>query len=354
MTRLAPSSPASQLIERQFQAFLAGIIDVGEAQHVAGDFAGGVVAAVFARQIDAGNGQVAHLLAPRPAAVPRATYRNSRSQLLVTRWISSPRSSFSACARRGSCSGCRRQFLRIDPHRVDRRADRERLAVAIDDHAAMRRDGGDAREARIAFRGEEVVIDTAADRARLREQRPAPRRQQQAEAPATTRQRNEPARPVTCDPGASWRDDLDLLRRRGGSCAGVAGDVLDKGIGRPGALLELQLAPLGIELVRAVPTAAQLHEHLARAVLAPHRRRRPSPAPRTTAAAHSGQYTVVRDSFMTVSPRPAATRCARADCAASSAAVGRCLRPTRRSAAAPTAAAAAGARAPDRRSEWRA
>ena len=44
-----------------------------------------------------------------------------------------------------------RQFLRIDPHRIHRRADRERLAVAVGDIAAVRDDGGHAREARIAL-----------------------------------------------------------------------------------------------------------------------------------------------------------------------------------------------------------
>ena len=51
------------------------------------------------------------------------------------------------------------QLLRVDPHRIHRRADRQRLAVAIGDVAAMRDDRGDAREARIALLRQEAVID---------------------------------------------------------------------------------------------------------------------------------------------------------------------------------------------------
>ena len=38
----------------------------------------------------------------------------------------------------------RGQFLGIHPYRIDRRADRQRLAIAISNHAAVRRDGGHA------------------------------------------------------------------------------------------------------------------------------------------------------------------------------------------------------------------
>ena len=41
------------VIERELQAFLAGVVDVGEAEHVAGHLARRVVAAVLARGVDA-------------------------------------------------------------------------------------------------------------------------------------------------------------------------------------------------------------------------------------------------------------------------------------------------------------
>ncbi len=50
------------------------------------------------------------------------------------------------------------QILRISPDGIDRRAHRERLAVAIGDGAAMRADGGHARETRRAFTGQEAVL----------------------------------------------------------------------------------------------------------------------------------------------------------------------------------------------------
>src|SRR5690606_16532176 len=51
------------------------------------------------------------------------------------------------------------ELLRVRPDRVDRRAHRQRLAVAVEDRAAMSRDGRHPREARRALLREEGVID---------------------------------------------------------------------------------------------------------------------------------------------------------------------------------------------------
>ncbi len=91
-----------------------------------------------------------------------------------------------------------RQFLGIHPHRIDRRADRKRLAVAIRDHAAVRRDGGHAREALIAFRGVEIVL-IQLQVCRLREQAHAGRQQQAKYQPDPPAKRA--CRPVTWVPG---------------------------------------------------------------------------------------------------------------------------------------------------------
>ena len=50
-------------------------------------------------------------------------------------------------------------MCRVDPQRIDRRADRERLTGTIDDSAAMGDDGGDAHGALIALPHEEVPLD---------------------------------------------------------------------------------------------------------------------------------------------------------------------------------------------------
>ena len=63
ITRLAPSSPAEPVIEGQLRALLAVVVDVGEAEHVPGHFAGRIVAAVLARQVHAGDAPAARTLA---------------------------------------------------------------------------------------------------------------------------------------------------------------------------------------------------------------------------------------------------------------------------------------------------
>ena len=57
MTRREPGLPASCCVERQLDAFLAGILDAGEAETCGRHLAGRVVAAVFALLVDAGQVQ---------------------------------------------------------------------------------------------------------------------------------------------------------------------------------------------------------------------------------------------------------------------------------------------------------
>ena len=59
------------VIERELEAFLAFVVDAGEAEDVAGDFARRVVAAVFAHQVHAGDLQRADLLRVGRLHVPR-------------------------------------------------------------------------------------------------------------------------------------------------------------------------------------------------------------------------------------------------------------------------------------------
>ena len=64
------------------------------------------------------------------------------------------------------------QFLRVAPDRLHRRGHRQRLAVAVGDHAARGRDRDLAQEARIALALVEIVVDhLQVDRARQQRQR---------------------------------------------------------------------------------------------------------------------------------------------------------------------------------------
>ncbi len=58
-------------------------------------------------------------------------------------------------------------LLRVDPHAVDRRRDRQRLAVAVGDGTAVRHDLGHAHGPVVALFGEKAVIEQLQfDRAR--------------------------------------------------------------------------------------------------------------------------------------------------------------------------------------------
>src|SRR5579862_9319308 len=76
---------------------------------------------------------------------------------------------------------------------------------------------------------------------------------------------------MTCD--SSWGDDLDFLRRRHLHVELGGGDTLDKRLRGPGALLELQLAPLDFQVIPASVQLLELDEHLTCAVFAVNRTR---------------------------------------------------------------------------------
>ena len=204
------------VIKGQLQAFLAGVIDIGEAQHLAGHFTRWVVATIFAFEIDARNTKLAHRVGNRRRQLP------DQVQELAILIAGDALYEFLAvklqCLRQArNLIGGRRQFLGIHPHGVHRRADRKGLAIAIGDHAAMRSDGSNAREALVAFRGVEIVLIQLQMR-RLGEQ-PRSRRHQQAK-----HQPDPPAKraccPVTRIPGThgatiliSWAGGVAMCRR---------------------------------------------------------------------------------------------------------------------------------------------
>ncbi len=74
---LGPVLTAQPVIEGQFRAFLAGVVDVGESQQVPGHLPRGVITAVLPAQIHAADVQFPHLagiggLEPAPQVEERA------------------------------------------------------------------------------------------------------------------------------------------------------------------------------------------------------------------------------------------------------------------------------------------
>jgi hypothetical protein len=78
------------------------------------------------------------------------------------------------------------QLARIADDRVDRRADRERLAVAVGERAAVRRDLDRAQVAVVRLRGEELRVDElqVQDAALERDRAEREQREQHRTAPA--------------------------------------------------------------------------------------------------------------------------------------------------------------------------
>ncbi len=158
---------AEPAVVGELEPFLADVVVLlGEAEQVAGDFAGRIEALILAQQIDAGNLQLRDL---RGVARPHVTHQvnelavevagdDLRQPLLV------------AVERFGETRDLVRgahHLRRIGPHRVDRRARGERLAVAVVDAAANRGELRDAREASIALPLEESFVEQLqVDRAR--------------------------------------------------------------------------------------------------------------------------------------------------------------------------------------------
>src|SRR5262249_14673903 len=65
----------------------------------------------------------------------------------------------------------------------------------------------------------------------------------------------------------SWGDDLDLFGRRHCHVELCVRHAFDECVRGPGALLQLQLAPLDLEVVTARVQPFELDKHLARAML---------------------------------------------------------------------------------------
>ena len=165
---------------------------------------------------------------------------------------------------------------------------------------------------------------------RAHSQRRARSARQQRRAAAYARQRNDAGASLARGfVGSHGAIDLDLLRRRRRHVQLGAGDALDERVRRPGALLELQLAPLDFEVVALPVEPLELDEQLARAVLAVDRTGGRTQRREPTASAPGRHEQRLRTAdHRQLLARRAAARCARADCARSPPRSARSLRPT--------------------------
>ena len=214
------------VVEGEFGALLPGVVDVGEAEQVPGHFAGRVVAAVLAREVDAVDLERAHL-----ARIRRLQPARQVHELAILLGADAPdqivQVDVDGLRQARQLFGVGGELARVDPHRIDRRADRERLAVPIGDRAAMRDDRRHAREAGRALAGEEAMLDQL-QLHRAPDQRRADRQHhEQTPGPGACETKSaarfDPDAPeclCATSPGGSWRGNLDVAANWG--CASAA------------------------------------------------------------------------------------------------------------------------------------
>ena len=154
---LAARLAAELCLQRKLDAFLSVVIHIGEADEMRGDFAAGIVAAIFALQRNAGDSQLDHLgrLLRRQLALEIDEFARGIGELA----LHLGRAQSDDLRQIGNLRGGNFDIARTRPHRFHRRADCQRFAMAIRDHAAMRMDINDAAVTRIAFLLQEVVVD---------------------------------------------------------------------------------------------------------------------------------------------------------------------------------------------------
>src|SRR5205085_857538 len=150
--------PGEPVIESELEALLSGVVDVRESEQVPAHLARRVIAAILARGVHARDAEGLDALGFRGLAMAHEV-----EELAIEAAGDAAGELLGVELERGSKArdlvGGERQLARIHPHRVDGSADRERLAVAIRDRAAVCGDVQHAREARRALAGEKAVID---------------------------------------------------------------------------------------------------------------------------------------------------------------------------------------------------
>ena len=257
---------AERRLVRELDALLPGVVDAGEADHVRGHFAAGVVAPVFALLVDA-------LEAERRDARPR--FRATTWRLRYTK--SRERSASLLSSSRGSRPSSAASFLSLRRPTARRRPGAPRSTSPASRPRAPRRCGRGCGRASPAPRARASSARRPSP-AGSRSASPAGR----ARAPASTakaaeqRRQHEAGAPyrqahqarvdrLAASPRGLRPHDAHAARIGRAQAERARGDALDARVQRPGARLELQLAVLDVERARAILLALELGEQLSRA-----------------------------------------------------------------------------------------
>ncbi len=149
---------AQPFVVRQLQPFLAAVVDVGEAEHVRHRFALRVEAAELALREHARDAQRDHRM--RLVRIdPALEVHELLVRLLRQLGGQFVAGQFQRLRQLRNAVGIAQQLLRIDPDRLHRRGHRQRLAVAVGDHAARGGDRQLAQVARLALALVEIAVD---------------------------------------------------------------------------------------------------------------------------------------------------------------------------------------------------
>ncbi len=136
---LGAGAAAQPFVEGELQAFLALVVDVGEAEHVRERVALRIEAPVLALARHAGQAE-----REDPARLVGIDAALEIDEFLARALRELAREHVDGYAQglgeRGQPVGRLQHFLRVGPDRFDRRGHRQRLAVAVGDHAARGRD----------------------------------------------------------------------------------------------------------------------------------------------------------------------------------------------------------------------
>ncbi len=134
---LAPGDGAQLLVVGELNTFQALIVHIGEADHMPGDCSRWVVTAILACQPDAGNIEHLHLLGLLGRHVSLEIHELTALVMAHRLGDFALWDTQNLGERRPLCVRLA-EFTRLGPYRIDRCADGQRLAMPIEDHAAMR------------------------------------------------------------------------------------------------------------------------------------------------------------------------------------------------------------------------
>ncbi len=146
------------VIECEFQAFLPGIVDIGEADEVPGDLTGRVVSPVLPLNIDARQLQREHV-----CGLLRSDMAFEVQELLIHASRDASHQQLRVepenFRKTGHAIDGRGKLSRIRPDTVDGRADRQWFSVPVGDRAAVCRDLLGSQMPRVGFAIEKIFID---------------------------------------------------------------------------------------------------------------------------------------------------------------------------------------------------